>query len=267
MLCAVLWGAPDVWLAQAARRVGPLAVVFGSILVGTLLLAPAAAFVATPDWTARGVGLGVLAGVLSVVAYLIAYTAFRHGAVSVVAPIISCEGAVAAAIALGTGERLDAGVLVLLGVATAGVVLAAMGVGGGRGGALPAAVAACMWGGILVLSDLVADDLGVFWGFFLIRVVALAAALALGLARSAAGAWLADRWRIAVWGVADTGAYLLFVAAADSGPVAVASVLAAQFATVAVLVAVLSGERPLRRQLAGVALVIASVSAIAAVGG
>jgi drug/metabolite transporter (DMT)-like permease len=67
--------------------------------------------------------------------------------------------------------------------------------------------------------------------------------------------------------VADTGAYLLFVAAADRGPVAVASVLAAQFATVAVLVAVLAGERPLRRQLAGVALVIASVSAIAAVGG
>src|SRR6266511_4626000 len=85
----------------------------------------------------------------------------RSGAVSVVAPIIACEGAVAAALAITTGERLRASVLGLLSVAVAGVVLAAMGEGGGRAGALPAAVAAIIWGVILVLSSPVADDLGV----------------------------------------------------------------------------------------------------------
>jgi multidrug transporter EmrE-like cation transporter len=45
-------------------------------------------------------------------------------------------------------------------------------------------------------------------------------------------------------------------------------VLAAQFATVAVVVAtVFFGERPRKRQLVGVGLVIVAVSAIAAVSG
>jgi drug/metabolite transporter (DMT)-like permease len=47
----------------------------------------------------------------------------------------------------------------------------------------------------------------------------------------------------------------------------VASVLAAQFATVAVVVATtFFGERPRARQILGVALVIAAVSGIAAAG-
>jgi drug/metabolite transporter (DMT)-like permease len=57
--------------------------------------------------------------------------------------------------------------------------------------------------------------------------------------------WRADAWRVAAWGVGDSLAYLAFVAAAHRGPVSLASVLAAQFATVAVVVAtVFFGERP-----------------------
>jgi len=71
------------------------------------------------------------------------------------------------------------------------------------------------------------------------------------------------------WGdqsVGDSLAYLAFVAAAHRGPVSLASVLAAQFATVAVVVAtVFFGERPRARQLVGVGLVIVAVTAIAAV--
>jgi len=267
LAAAASWGIPDIWLAQATRSVGPLAVVFGSVLIGTAAIAPAAFFVETPDWTLRGVLLAVFLGALTACAYQAAFTAFKHGSVSIVAPIIACEGAVAAAIAIAAGEHLSGLVLGLLPVAVLGVVLAAMGEGGGRAGAVPAALAAGVWGVILVLSVPVADDLGVFWGFLLIRVCALAWTLPLALKTGAARRWRADPWRVLAWGLGDSGAYLLFVAAADRGPVAVASVLAAQFATVAVVMATaFFGERPRFRQLVGVALVIAAVSAIAAAG-
>ncbi len=267
LAAAVCWGAPDSWLAQATRSVGPFPVAFGSVLIGFTLIAPAALFVDLPDWTTQAVLLAVFVGGLSAVGYQIGFHAFRDGAVSIVAPIIACEGAVAAAIAIGTGERFSGLVLALLPVAVVGVVLAAMGEGGGRAGALPAGIAACVWGVILVLSAEIADDLGFYWGFLLVRASALLLMLPLALGTRATVRWWPDRWRVAAWGIGDSLAYLLFVAAADRGPVAVASVLAAQFATIAVLVAMFFfGERPRPRQLVGVAIVIAAVSAIAALG-
>jgi uncharacterized membrane protein len=268
LTAAACWGAPDVWLAQATRSVGPFPVVFGSVLIGAAAIAPAAFFVDPPEWTTRAVLLAVLLGALTACGYQAGFIAFKHGSVSIVAPIIACEGAVAATLAIAGGEHLRGSILALLGLAVFGVLLAAMGEGGGRSGAVPAAVAACVWGVILVLSSPVADDLGVFWGFLLIRLSALAWMLPLALRSGAVIRWRGDPWRVAAWGLGDSAAYLSFVAAANRGPVSVASVLAAQFATVAVIVATaFFGERPRRRQLAGVALVIAAVSAIAAVSG
>ena len=267
LTAAACWGVPDPWLAQATRSVGPFAVVFGSVLIGAAAIAPAAIFVDFPDWTVRGVLLAVFLGALTACAYQVAFIAFKAGSVSIVAPIIACEGAVAAAIAIASGEHLSGLVLGLLPVAVLGVVLAGFGEGGGKSGAAPAALAACMWGVILVLSAPVADDLGVFWGFLLVRASALAWMLPLALRTRAATRWRSDPWRVVAWGLGDSCAYLAFVAAADNGPVAVASVLAAQFATVAVVVATaFFGERPRLHQVIGVALVIAAVSAIAAAG-
>jgi drug/metabolite transporter (DMT)-like permease len=268
LTAAVCWGAPDVWLAQATRNLGAFPVAFGAILIGLVVIAPVGLFVERPDWTARGVLLALLLGGLTALGYLVGFTAFRHGAVSIVAPIIACEGAVAAAISIATGETVGGSIFVLLVLAAVGVVLAAMGEGGGRKGALPAALAACIWGVILVLSAPVSDELGVFWGFVLVRASALVLILPFAIRRGVTMRWRTDRWRVAAWGVGDSLAYLAFVAAAHRGPVSVASVLAAQFATVAVVVAtVFFGERPRARQLVGVGLVIVAVSAIAAVSG
>lgn len=268
LTAAVCWGAPDVWLAQATRNLGAFPVVFGAVLIGIALIAPAAPFVDLPDWTARGLLLALLVGALTALGYQAGFTAFRHGAVSIVAPIIACEGAVAAAISITAGETVEGPIIALLALAVVGVVLAAMGEGGGRAGALPAALAACIWGVILVLSSPVSDELGVYWGFLLVRASALLLMLPLALQKGVTMRWRADSWRVAAWGVGDSLAYLAFVAAAHRGPVSVASVLAAQFATVAVVVAtVFFGERPRTRQLVGVGLVIVAVSAIAAVSG
>ena len=264
---AVCWGAPDLWLAQASRRLGPFPVVFGSILVGLVATAPLAFVVALPDeCTLRGVLLAVCLGPVSVLAYMAGFLAFsRGGAVSVVAPIIACEGGLAALFAIAGGERLSGLVAVFLPFAVVGVVLAAMGKGGGRAAVGPAITCAVMWGGILALSAPGAEDIGAYWFFLLQRLSALACIVPFALRTGAAGRWLADRWRVVAWGLGDSFAFLLFVYAADRGPVAVASVLVAQFATVAVLVGVLfGGERLLPRQIGGVALVIAAVTGMAA---
>jgi drug/metabolite transporter (DMT)-like permease len=264
---ALCWGAPDLWLAQASRRLGPFRVVFGSILVGIVAAAPIALFVDWPEWTTRGLVLGLALGPFSVVAYMAGFSAFRTGAVSVVAPIVACEGGLAALFAIAGGERPSGLLAVFLPIAMLGVVLAAMGRGGGKAAVIPASVCAVMWGAILALSVPVADDIGAFWAFYITRLSALVSILPFALRGDASRAWLADRWRVVAWGLGDTFAYLLFVVAADRGPASVASVLVAQFATVAVLVGmVFGGERLLRRQLVGVALVIAAVSGIAAVG-
>lgn len=266
---AVCWGAPDLWLAQASRRLGPFPVVFGSILLGLLAVAPVAAFVAPPaEWTLRGVLLAVVLGPASIVAYMAGFQAFRGGAVAVVAPIIACEGGLAALFAIAGGERLSGLVAALLPVAVVGVVLAAMGRGGGRAAVVPAIACAVMWGGILALSAPAAGDIGAYWFFLLQRLSALAVMLPIAVRTGAARRWVDDRWRILAWGLGDSTAYLLFVYAADRGPVSVASVLVAQFATVAVLVGmVFGGERLLPRQVVGVVLVIAAVTVMAAAGG
>jgi drug/metabolite transporter (DMT)-like permease len=265
---AVCWGAPDLWLAQASRKLGPVPVVFGSVLIGLVAVAPLALVVDPPEWTTRGVVIALLLGPLSVVGYLLGFTAFRGGAVSVVAPIIACEGGVAALFAIGGGERLPVLAAVFLPLAVLGVVLAAMGRGGGRAAVLPAVGCAVVWGGILAASAPAADDLGGYWSFLLTRSSALVVCVVLGVMTGAWRTWVGDRWRVAAWGIGDSAAYLLFVLAADRGPVSVASVLVAQFATVAVVVGMLfGGERLLRRQVAGVVLVIAAVTGIAAAGG
>ena len=269
LVAAVGWGAPDAVLAQAVRRIGPFPVAFGSILLGLLLVAPLALILDPPDWTQRALLLSPLVGVLTVVGFLAGFMSFRDGAVSVVAPIIACEGGVAAVLTIAGGEHVDTLVLAGLPLAVAGVVLVSRGEGAtSRAGVVPAIVAALVWGGVLALSAPISHDLGAGWAFLLVRGSAVAAMLPFALATGALGAARVEWWRVAIWGVSDGMAYFAFVIAADHGPASVAGVLAAQFGTVGAIVAVaFFGERLLRRQIAGIAIVGVAVAVMAAGAG
>ena len=271
LLAALLWGLPDVPLAVAVRRVGELPVLVWSLAIGTVATLPIVAASGAPHLTTRGIGLAVAAAAVTVPAYLTAFAAFQTCPVSVVTPILSCEGAAAAVIAVIFGERLDAALAFSLAFAVIGVVL--VGISGkdhqqaqARGVAF-VCVAALIWGVVLSLGAPVSRELGVWWGFFLVRALALlfALALALGTRRGPAlrPALRREPWRIAAWGLGDAGAYLCFYLAAHRGPVAVASVLAAQFALFGALSGVLLlGERLRAHQWLGMAIVLAAVSAI-----
>ena len=265
---AICWGIPDVWLARAARSVGALPTVIGSIAIGLALTSPLVLFAGMPHVTLRGALLILLMGALTMVGYLIAFSAFRFGKVSVVAPIIACEGAVAAVISIALGESMDVRALALLPIAVIGVVLAAMGGGAeGSGGAKRAAIAALLWGGVLVLAAPVADEVGWMWGFILVRLVALLLAIPLGIRAGVTTKARLDWKNVAGWGIGDSAASLLFIIGADRGNIAVLSVLAAQFATVGVIAGFLIlGERLRPRQWVGIVLVILAVTGVAAVG-
>ena len=219
VLCAVCWGLPDVNLAKAARSVGPLAVVVGALVLGTGAVLPGLLFVDLPDWSWRGAGIALVAGSAMSIGYWLGYTGFVYGNVSLVAPIVACEGGVAAALSLAAGDDVPTAILLFLPVAVFGVVLAAMGSGGnGRAGAAYAGGAALLWGLVLVLSAPVADEFGVLVGFVLIRVCALLVVLPFALRSRVATAWTGDFWNVLAWALGDAFAYLLFVAAADRGP-------------------------------------------------
>jgi len=264
---ALLWGVPDVALAVAVRRIGPTAMMAGSLILGTLLAAPIALFVARPEFTADAIALAVGDGLLMVAGYAIAYTAFARCPVSVVTPIISCEGAAAAAIAIAFGERPGDGIIALLCVAVLGVVL--VGIAGHAGPISPsglalAIVAAVVWGGVLYLGGPVTDRLGGYWGFLVVRSAASLAVVPFLLRPAVRHGLRSEPWRLLVWTVGDTGGNLCYFAAAAIGPIALASVLGAQFAVFGTLAGViLLGERLRRHQWAGVAIVLAAVSGIA----
>lgn len=67
-------------------------------------------------------------------------------------------------------------------------------------------------------------------------------------------------WRTTTCAVLDSGAYVAMTAATALGPIAIASALSAQFATVAVILGLLvRRERPTHVQLAGVGITIVAV--------
>jgi drug/metabolite transporter (DMT)-like permease len=267
---ALLWGLPDVPLAVAVRNVGATTVLAGSLLIGTVLVAPVGLFVAMPDWTSRGLLLAAVTGILTASAYGIAYNAFARAPVSVVTPIISCEGAAAAAIAIAAGEHLSTGMAILLACCVLGVVL--VGVAGGTGehvsreGVLIAVVGALVWGLVLYLAAKTTDELGAYWGFFSVRVVATLCMVPWLLQRRIRDGIRSEPRRILIWAVGDTGGNLCFYAAASTGPIALASVLGAQFATFGTLAGVVWLHERLRtHQWVGVAIVIVAVTGIAAI--
>ncbi len=267
---AMLWGLPDVPLAVAVRNIGPTAVLAGSLLFGTVLVAPVGLFVDTPEWTSKGLLLAAITGVLTAAAYGIAYNAFQRCPVSIVTPIISCEGAAAAAIAIAAGEHLSTGMAILLVCCVLGVVL--VGTSGRTAERIPpaglafAVVGALVWGLVLYLAAKTTDELGFYWGFFSVRVAATICLVPWLLQRAIRDAIRTEPRRILIWAGGDTGGNLCYYAAASTGPVALASVLGAQFATFGTLAGVIwLHERLKTHQWVGVAIVIAAVTGIAAI--
>jgi uncharacterized membrane protein len=268
---AICWSVSILCSSQSARRIGALSSLAWVMLVGCVFTLPAIALAGPVNLGAREVTLLAVSGITNVVGILFVLTALRSGKVSVVAPITSTEGAIAAVIAVIAGEQLAPGAGLVLGAIVVGVVLAASerhpeAIENARFGpistALLALAAASCFGINLYVSGLIGQELPLAWSALparltgvLLIAIPLILLRRLRLTRAAAPFVL-------VTGLTEVLGIASFAFGAREG-IAIASVISSQFAAIAAVAAViLLRERLARVQVVGVATISVGVAVL-----
>lgn len=266
---AVCWAGALLAASRATRLIGPPSVLAWVMLTGLVVVAPLTVVQGRPDRLGSPeLGWLAAAGAGNVVGLLLNYAARRVGKVSIVGPISSSEGAIAAVLAIAAGEAIGAGVGATLCLVAVGVALASIAPGGGTGDGLRTtllAVGAAISFGIgLYATARVSEALPLVW--------ALVPARAIGVAAVALPLVVSRRLRITrealplvlASGLFEIGGFASYALGARDG-IAVAAVLASQFAALAAVAAfVLFRERLTRVQLAGVVAITVGVAALSA---
>jgi drug/metabolite transporter (DMT)-like permease len=269
---ALAWTATTLAAARATRHVDGRSLLATVMTVGLVISVPWAAATGLPSHVHRAnVAWLVAAGCANIAGLLLTYSALAVGKVGVVAPITSTEGAVAAVIAVIAGQQLAGGTAAALVPIVLGVTLAAHTPGGERGmhvrSVILAALAALAFGLSLYATARNGQSLGIAWAVLPPRVVGVAV-IALPLA-------LSGRWRMTraalpyafVGGLCEVLGFASYAVGARHN-LAIAAVLASQFAGVAAVVGwLVFRERLTRVQIAGVAAIVAGVSVLSALHG
>ena len=274
---AVAWAVTLLCTSRATRMIGSGSVLAWVMLVGFCIVVPWAALAGVPDELDRGSATWLLvAGLGNIVGLLLVYTALREGKVGIVGPIVSTEGAIAAVLAVLTGEHLAAGSAAMLALIAVGITLAATAaessdvsevasaVDRARSVPVIALLAACSFGMSIYATARASADLPIAWAVAPPRVlgvllvfVPLAATSRLRVTRPSVPL-------VVTAGIAEVVGFALFAVGSRHG-VAVAAVLASQFAAIAAVAAYfLFKERLTRVQLAGVATIVAGVAILTA---
>jgi drug/metabolite transporter (DMT)-like permease len=270
LAAAFLFAISTLCATRASRQIGPAPVLAWVAIVGLALSAGFAA-AQRPMPTATQAGWLAIAGLGNAAGLILAYTAFRAAKVGVVAPIISTEGGIAAAIAVLAGERLPWTALVALATVATGTILVVWPTaedrherkGTARGGAL-AACAAIIFGLSIYATGRIAS-LPVGWVVVPARIagvacVALPLAISrrLKLTRSAAVP-------VVTAGFCEVAGFVAYAFGARQS-IAVTAVITSLFASLAAIGAyVLFSERLGPAARVGVAAIAIGVGALAAI--
>ena len=124
LAAAVLWSAATLSSSRSSRMLGSVVVLAWVMVIGTVVGLPLA--LATPLPAVFDPFANVLlaiAGVCYSFGLMLAYAALTIGKVSIVAPIVATEGAVAALIAIALGDTVGLSAGVALAIIATGVVL------------------------------------------------------------------------------------------------------------------------------------------------
>ena len=269
---ALCWATGTLAAARASRLAGPQRVLAWVMLTGLVVVVPLLAVTARPHGVgARELGWLAVSGAGNVGGLLATYTALRIGKASIISPITSTEGAIAALAAVAEGEHLGAPTAVLLAIIVAGVIVAsrgedltAPGAHTARASVFAAAAALC-FGASLFATGRVSQSLPLAWALLpprLLGVVAVSVPLAarrqLKIVRPAVPL-------VVLSGVCEVAGFASYAYGARHG-IAVAAVLASQFAAFVVLGSyVVFHERLRVLQIAGVVTVVLSVAVLTGV--
>jgi drug/metabolite transporter (DMT)-like permease len=266
---SLAYGLGDFVGGLKSRALHVLAVLALSQLAGLLAVLVWLAVSADPWFGWDGAAWAAAAGVGGATGLAALYRGLAIGAMGVVAPISALAAAIPFAVGVLGGERPR--ILQVVGVvmALAGVALASRepaGAGGGRARGVGLALAAALGFGLyFVFLDRAADE-SVPYAVACARLtsfaLALAAALALSVGLRVGAAHLPA---LALVGLCDVSANVLFALASTRGYLSVVSVLTSLYPVVTVaLAAVLLRERIAPGQRVGVAAALAGAALITA---
>lgn len=270
---ACAWATSVLCSSRSSRLIDPMAVVAWVMLVGLVVAAPLAAITGVPAGL-HGSALVwlIVSGAGNVCGLIVNYYALRIGQVSVVVPIVSTEGAIAAAISVITGQSLAVSVAVTLLVIVVGVVIASVpapDLAAHEAARHPRTIAlavatAGMFGVSLYATGRAGGLLPASWVVLSARLIG-AVVLALPLIvtgrlhLSARAAPL-----VVASGLAEVAGFYAYTLGSRHG-LAIAAVLSSQFAVIALAVSyVLFGERLSRVQYIGIACVLVGVAVLSA---
>jgi drug/metabolite transporter (DMT)-like permease len=274
---ATAFAASTLASTRASRLIGATPTVAWVTAIG-LPLALAAALVDRSGLSMAAVQWLAIAGLGNVGGLLLAYRALRIGPVSVVAPIVSTEGAMAALFSVATGGTISLALLGALALVVAGGALTAATAspapdeasmptnsGATRLAAGLAIVSAVLFGASLYATGQIGRTLPLGWAALAPRATGV---LLVGVPMAVRGRLVLTRSAaplVLVAGVAEVVGFSL-IGLGSRSDVAVTAVLTSQFAAVAVLGAVvLFGERLGWPQRIGVVAVAVGTALVAAV--
>jgi drug/metabolite transporter (DMT)-like permease len=124
---AVLWATATLCSSRSSRMLGSRVVLGWIMIVGVVVGLPVAIASPPPATIAPSMfGLLLLGGSCYVIGLQLTYAALRIGKVSIVAPIVSTEGAVAAAISIALGDPIGVVAGLMLVAIAVGVVLSSL---------------------------------------------------------------------------------------------------------------------------------------------
>ena len=302
---AALWAAATLCSSRSSRMLGSRVVLGWVMIVGVVVGLPFAIVSPAPvGFEPSTAALLLLAGVCYVVGLQLTYAALRIGKVSIVAPIVATEGAVAALIAVAMGDKIGLIAAIMLAVIVLGVVLSTLESGrvdvpAGDFDLVADALegpAATDRAAAVPTSQAVTPEVSI--NARRTAVLATAAALVFGVGLVASGrsaalvpvAWVALTARlVGIFGVVvplllqrrlrltRTALPLVIIAGAaevlgsilfawgSRESIAISAVMGSQFAVIAAVAAyLLFGERLGRVQLIGVVLIVVGVTVLAA---
>jgi drug/metabolite transporter (DMT)-like permease len=273
---ALSWAATGLFAQRAGRTIGELSTFAWASTLGLgIALIPAVAALSSSAPGSQTLIALALAGVLNVLGLLAQFSALRRGQVSVIVPITSAEGAVAAMFAVAAGARLAPGGWLAFAALIAGVAITAGSQwprdekDAGAESLLPvglAVIAAICFGAGLYFQGTAGADVPL--GLAIVPPSFMGAVLvALPMAGTGrlAPPGRARAWLVGVAAAEIIGFTCYVIGARHSVPVA--AVLSTQYATIAVLVSVVVLRENLSiAQIVGFGLTIAGVTVLSLVG-